>query len=228
MFSGLSVAQPSDRRWTALASFSLQALLVAGALIFPMFYPQSLPSALFDRRIFAPLSNGEVRVETSTHGSSSSGPPQRQALVVSRDGISFHAHQAEIDARPYAPALGPSAGPGSDLGRLVRSGPGILPPPPIPSRPVRPSVVMEGSLIRRIEPQYPAIAKQIHLQGVVVLNAVISRDGSIERVDVASGPGVLAVAARDAVRQWKYRPYFLNGEAVEVETQVTVNFTLEH
>jgi periplasmic protein TonB len=62
----------------------------------------------------------------------------------------------------------------------------------------------------------------------VILNAVISRDGSIERVDVASGSGLLALAARDAVRQWKYRPYFLNGEPVEVETQITVNFTLEH
>jgi protein TonB len=86
---------------------------------------------------------------------------------------------------------------------------------------------MEGNLIRRVEPQYPAIAKQIHLEGVVVLNAIISREGNIERVDVASGPGVLALAAREAVRQWKYRPYFLNGEPVEVETQITVNFTLD-
>jgi len=87
---------------------------------------------------------------------------------------------------------------------------------------------MAGNLIHRVEPQYPVIAKQIHLEGTVILNAVISRDGSIERVDVASGPGLLALAARDAVRQWKYRPYFLNGEPVEVETQITVNFTLEH
>ncbi len=86
---------------------------------------------------------------------------------------------------------------------------------------------MEGNLIRRVEPQYPAIAKQIHLEGVVVLNAIISREGNIERVDVASGPGVLALAAREAVRQWKYRPYFLNGEPVEVETQITVNFTFD-
>lgn len=87
---------------------------------------------------------------------------------------------------------------------------------------------MEGNLIRRVDPQYPAIAKQIHLEGTVVLNAMISRDGNIERVEVASGPGLLANAAKEAVRQWQYRPYLLNGEPVEVETQITVNFVLEH
>ena len=227
MFSGLSVTQPSVRRWTALASFLVQAILVTSALIFPMLYPQSLPAAFFDRRIFVPLSNGAVRVETSAQGGSSSGPPLHQALLVSRDPISFRNRGPETDADPDAPPLGPSAGPGLDLGPFVHSGPGILPPPPIPSRPPRTSVVMEGNLIRRIEPQYPVIAKQIHLEGTVILNAVISRDGNIERVDVASGPALLALAARDAVRQWKYRPYFLNGEPVEVETQITVNFTLE-
>ena len=227
MFSGLSAAQPSARRWTALASFLVQAVLVTSALIFPMLYPQRLPAAFFDHRIFVPLSNGPMRVASSTHGGSSSGLPQRQVLVVSRGGISFRQRAAEIGAGPEAPTLGP-AGPGPDLGPFLSSGPAVLPPQPIPSRRLRPSVVMEGSLLRRIEPQYPVIAKQIHLEGAVVLNAIISRDGNIERVDVASGPAVLAIAARDAVRQWKYRPYFLNGEPVEVETQITVNFTLEH
>lgn len=227
MFSGLSVAQPSDRRWTALASFSLQALLLAGALICPMFYSQTLPSALFERKIFAPLSNGEVHVATRTQGSSSSGPPVRQVLVVSRNGISFRQHPAETGAGPEAPAMPYGSARGIDIG-FVSITPTVLPPHPPSSRPVRPSVVMAGSLIRRVEPQYPAVAKQIHLEGVVILNAIISRDGNIERVNVASGPGLLAVAAREAVRQWKYRPYFLNGEPVEVETQITVNFTLEH
>jgi protein TonB len=191
-----------------------------------MLYPQSLPAAFFDRRVFVPLSNGAVHVETSTRGGSPSGPPLRQALLVSRDPISFRQHPAETAAGPEAPAF-PSGPPtGFDLG-FVSTGPAVLPPPPTISRPIRTSAVMEGNLIRRVEPQYPAIAKQIHLEGVVVLNAIISREGNIERVDVASGPGVLALAAREAVRQWKYRPYFLNGEPVEVETQITVNFTFD-
>ena len=132
MFSGLSAMQPSALRWTALVSFLVQAVLVTSALIFPMIYPQRLPAAFFDRRIFVPLSNGEVHVENNTHGSSSSGPLVRQALVVSRNGISFQQHPMETGAEPDAPALGPAVGPGPDLGPFVRSGPGVLPPPPIP------------------------------------------------------------------------------------------------
>ena len=86
--------------------------------------------------------------------------------------------------------------------------------------------MMEGNLIHRVEPQYPIIAKQIRLQGSVVLKAVISREGKIEQVEITSGPGLLALAAKDAVQQWRYRPYLLNGDPVEVETQITVNFVL--
>jgi protein TonB len=88
--------------------------------------------------------------------------------------------------------------------------------------------MMEGNLIHRVEPQYPIIAKQIRLEGAVVLKAIISREGNIEQVEVASGPALLARAAETAVSQWKYRPYLLNGVPVEVETQITVNFVLEH
>jgi protein TonB len=93
---------------------------------------------------------------------------------------------------------------------------------------MRVSEMMEGNLIRRVEPQYPPIAKQIHLEGSVILKAIISREGNIERLEVASGPGVLALAAKEAVGQWKYRPYLLNGEPIEVETEITVNFVLAH
>ncbi len=226
MFSGLSATPPSARRWTALASFTVQVAAVAAALFFPILYPQNLPMVSVDRLVFVPMSSGEVRAETNDHGNASSGPPLRQVLVVSRDGISFKPHPAETDAGPDAPVLQPGSPRGLDIG-LVSVGPTVL-PPPAPSRPIRTSAVMAGNLIHRVDPQYPAIAKQIHLQGAVVLNAIISREGNIERVEVASGPGVLALAARDAVRQWKYRPYLLNGDPVEVETQITVNFTLEH
>jgi periplasmic protein TonB len=98
---------------------------------------------------------------------------------------------------------------------------------PVPAEKPRPvSVVMEGNLIQRVQPQYPAIARQIRLQGDVVIWAVISRAGMIEQATVVRGPGLLAPAALAAVRQWKYRPYYLNGEPVEVETQVTVKFIL--
>jgi protein TonB len=83
-----------------------------------------------------------------------------------------------------------------------------------------------GQLISRTEPKYPIIAKQAGIQGEVVLTAIISKSGKIESLQLKSGHPLLAQAALDAVRRWQYRPYILNGEAVEVETQVTVNFRL--
>ena len=102
-----------------------------------------------------------------------------------------------------------------------------MPGPLQPARQFRQSVIMEGNLIHRVQPEYPFIAKQIHLQGTVVLKAVISREGVIEQATVIAGSDLLARSALTAVRQWRYRPYYLNHEPVEVETQITVNFVLE-
>jgi protein TonB len=86
---------------------------------------------------------------------------------------------------------------------------------------------MEGNLVHRVEPQYPFIAKQLHIEGTVVLKAFISRQGTIERVQVERGQEMLARAAIEAVQQWQYRPYYLNNEPIEVETEITVNFKLQ-
>jgi protein TonB len=88
------------------------------------------------------------------------------------------------------------------------------------------SGVAQGNLINHPSPQYPAIARQARISGQVVLAATISKNGSIENLHVISGHPMLTQAALDAVRQWRYKPYMLNGEPTEVETTVTVNFNL--
>jgi protein TonB len=100
-----------------------------------------------------------------------------------------------------------------------------LKPDPL-AHPLIVSRMMEGNLIHRVQPIYPPLAIQTRTEGSVVLAAVIGRQGSIEQVQVLSGHPMLVRAAIDAVRQWQYRPYVLNGEPVEVNTQVTVNFVL--
>lgn len=85
---------------------------------------------------------------------------------------------------------------------------------------------MEGSLIHRVEPIYPSLARTARVQGAVVIAAVIGKDGMVERLQVVSGHPLLIQAAIDAVRQWRYRPYILNGAPIEVDTQITVNFIL--
>src|SRR5208282_5123766 len=86
--------------------------------------------------------------------------------------------------------------------------------------------VAGGLLVRKVNPVYPPLARQARVSGTVVLRAVISKDGSIENLSLVSGHPMLAPAAIDAVKQWKYKPYLLNGEPVEVDTEVQVNFTL--
>jgi protein TonB len=82
----------------------------------------------------------------------------------------------------------------------------------------------DGELIDKVVPVYPSIARITGAQGEVKLHAIISREGRIESLTVVSGSPLLAPAAIDAVRQWRYRPYVLNGQPVEVDTWITVNF----
>jgi protein TonB len=86
--------------------------------------------------------------------------------------------------------------------------------------------VTAGLLVHRVQPSYPALARQARISGEVLLQAVIGKDGTIENLRVISGHPMLVQSAIEAVRQWRYKPYYLNNQPVEVDTQVTVNFTL--
>jgi periplasmic protein TonB len=86
--------------------------------------------------------------------------------------------------------------------------------------------VQQAQLTSRVEPRYPVIAIQTRTEGTVLLHAIISRDGRITALEVVSGPPLLVKAALDAVRQWRYRPTYLGGEPVEVDTSITVIFRL--
>jgi protein TonB len=92
--------------------------------------------------------------------------------------------------------------------------------------PVHISHMSEGDLVKKVLPAYPPLARSARIQGTVVLQAMISKQGTIENLRLSSGHPLLAPAAIEAVRQWRYRPYILNGEPVEVDTQITVNFSL--
>jgi periplasmic protein TonB len=87
--------------------------------------------------------------------------------------------------------------------------------------------VMEAALIYKVQPSYPALALAIHLAGTVRLRAIIAADGSVRQVEVLSGNPLLVPSVLAAVREWRYRPTRLNGEAVEVDTLITVNFILD-
>jgi TonB family protein len=102
-------------------------------------------------------------------------------------------------------------------------------PPTASARPTRIRVstrVSESLLIKKIEPEYPDSARQKHVEGSVVLGAVIDKNGDVGQLSIVSGPTLLVPASLEAVRQWKYKPYLLNGEPLAMQTQITVLFLL--
>lgn len=115
---------------------------------------------------------------------------------------------------------------GGVIGGIISSTPMAVPKVATPQRVRVSQGVSQGLLVKRIQPNYPPLARQARIQGQVLLQAEISKDGSIQNLRLISGHPMLAPAAIEAVKQWKYKPYLLNGEPVEVETQVQVNFTL--
>src|SRR4029077_7945669 len=118
---------------------------------------------------------------------------------------------------------------GGVLGGIIGGAPGSNMPPPPKVTPKR--IVVGGNLqwakiIRQPMPVYPAIAKSAHMQGTVVLHAIIDKDGSVQELQYISGPPILMKNAMDAVRQWRYQPPLLNGEPVQVDTTISVVFSL--
>ena len=120
----------------------------------------------------------------------------------------------------------PGGAMGGVLGGIISNTPTVVPKVATPQRVRVSQGVSQGLLIRQVKPVYPPLAREARIQGTVVLQAVISKDGTIENLHLVSGHPMLAPAAIEAVKQWKYKPYFLNGEPVEVETTINVNFTL--
>jgi protein TonB len=126
---------------------------------------------------------------------------------------------------------------GGVIGGIIGSVPTAAPPPPPPPvkeapKPKVPQQIRVGGnvqaakLIAQPKPAYPPLAKQARIQGTVKFNAVIGKDGTIQNLQLVSGHPLLVPSATEAVRQWRYQPTLLNGEPVEVITQIDVNFTL--
>jgi protein TonB len=158
-----------------------------------------------------------------------------QGVLIMPRTIPTHVQDVHEDSGPPQVALAGSyvfGGTGSGdpneiLHSLGNSSAAVVPPPPpAVTHPLRVSHMSEGDLIRKAQPTYPPLARSARIQGQVVLAAIISKEGTIEKLRILAGHPMLVQSALDAVSQWRYRPYILNNEPVEVETQITVNFSL--
>jgi protein TonB len=115
---------------------------------------------------------------------------------------------------------------GGVIGGVLSSAPVAVPDKPTPQRVRVSQGVTAGLLVHKVTPQYPPLAKQARIQGSVVLHAVIGKDGKVQNLQLVSGHPMLTQSAIQAVKQWQYKPYYLNGQPVEVDTNITVNFSL--
>jgi periplasmic protein TonB len=223
--------------WTAVASYAIEAIAVGVVMGMPLLYTEALP--LNDRPIYRPPTRygpEPVRIVSTSHVPRVEREQpainriyQPQSIPRSIDRTSDPTPQAHaISGNEVSGAI-----PGDETGvqnavlaSMMRNA--TVPPPvhAVPSLVVRTSRAQESLLLRQIKPLYPPLAVSTRTQGPVVMQAMIARDGSIEALEVLSGHPLLVKAAVDAVRQWRYRPFLLNGEPVEVQTRITVNFTL--
>jgi protein TonB len=216
-----------------LTSFGLQAVIIGLLLLIPLLTTVGLPSA---RTVSTPISMGrrDPGPAPQMHG----GARRTGVQIVPYSGPIMQPRQIPTGIPRGEDAIsGPVGPPDIGIGPYIGSGPGF-PVPDGGTRPVMPfapkpatkvfrtSTILQGSLIRRVEPTYPPLARQARIQGTVVLAAVISKAGTIDNLRLVSGHPMLAGAAIDAVSQWRYRPYILNGDVIEVETQIMVNFVL--
>lgn len=215
----------TNRGWTTIASLALQVMVLSALAIGPILYPEALSLARRtpDIPIFSSAPK-PVPIISAMHAGSSALTPS--AIPLRIGSIHYGPARPRSEGNEISPPnVGPlvGSGPNLDLASNFRA-----PLVNLPERttPLRLSHMDPGSLVRDVKPVYPEIAVRTRTQGTVVLHALISKDGSIESLQVVSGHPFLARAALEAVRQWRYRPYLLNGQPIEVETQITVNFTL--
>jgi len=228
-------ADRSRRGWATLASLSVQALAVSTLFLLPLIYVEGLPPRLTASAVLPTPPPGpgapprHVHQSTPAASNLSSGSEVIAPPVVPKGVTAIHEQIAPppTDLKGvWVPGGTGDARAQNTVLHSLGNGPNVLPPPPVRAHQPPISHMMEGNLIYRLQPEYPTLARQARVQGTVVLRAVISREGTIENLQVLSGHPLLVKSAMEAVRQWRYRPYVLNGEAVEVETQVTVNFVL--
>ncbi len=220
----------------AIFSFGLQAVIIVIMVLIPLLITEALPKQQLTTFLVAPppppppppppaapvhivhqvqtdIVNGQLRTPTKI--------PQKVQMI-----------KEDEAPPPMGGVMGGVAGgiPGGQtggvIGGIVSSTQVAVPHVAAPQRIRVSSGVSRGNLVHQVQPTYPPIARTAHIQGQVLLEAEISKEGDVVNLHVISGPPMLQASAIDAVKQWKYKPYLLNGEPVVVDTQITVIFSL--
>jgi protein TonB len=230
----------THKRWSVILSAIVQVAIVSIFILIPLIYTEALPKQFLTTFLVAPappppppppaaavqriikpvvrlIQHGQLQAPTAI--------PKKVQMIKEEE------MPPDVGAGQVVGGV-PGGVPGGSadgvLGGII-SGGGAAPPPPPKATPSRIRVggnVQAAQLARQVMPVYPEIAKSAHIQGTVILHAIISKDGSVQELTYVSGPPLLMKTAMDAVRQWRYQPTLLNGEPVEVDTTISVVFNL--
>jgi protein TonB len=220
-------------KYFAVGSFAVQASLLTALAMYPFLHPSTLPKQALTTLLTAP-SLPSSPANLPQHSTSNAAHPQPILIdnpLAAPIRIPQHVSTDTDPGPPPAgvdPGLGKTAsGTGSGLWDVVGTvTPTVIKPAPSKG-PMHVSFgVAAGQLLMPIQPVYPAIAKAAHIQGTVIVQAIISEHGTIENLRVISGPPLLQSAATEAIQRARYRPFTLNGNPVAVETTISVVFTL--
>jgi periplasmic protein TonB len=233
------------RAWTTLFSLTVQCLLIGVLILVPLLYTQVLPKEQVVTLLVAPpppppppppaappTHMKEVRVASDIVNGQLLTPSRiPNKILMTKEA------EAPPPALPGGVVGGVPGGiPGGQLGGVIGgmlssisrpvAVPKLYKPVAVPQRVRVSQGVTRGLLIRQVQPTYPVLAREARIQGQVVLTAIIAKDGTIQKLQVVSGHPMLVPAAINAVKQWRYKPYLLNGQPAEVVTTITVNFSL--
>ena len=218
--------------WAAAGSVTLLPLLLLIVGVIPLFHTETLPQRQTLTLLYVP----PAAVASNVTGLPVHKSTSRNAPINMRIPIAVHTTQETPSPRPDNAGGLVGGVPGGVVGGIpdgmlseVLRGSGsapVLPTTPAPKRIRVPARMAEANLVYDVAPKYPPEAGRGRIEGTVVLLAVIGKDGTVEDVRVEKGLPMLAQAAIEAVKQWRYRPYLLNGEPVEVDSHITITFNL--
>ncbi len=232
-----AVRKKTHKSWAVMLSAIVQGLILGVLILIPLIYTEALPKQMLTTFLVAPAPPPPppppaaaiqkiVRPVARLINSGKMMAPTvipKKVEMLREEELPPDVGGGVVGGVPGGIAGGSAGG---VLGGII-GGSGLPPPPK--AAPLRIRVggnVQQASIIHQLQPVYPQIAKTAHIQGTVILHAIIAKDGTVQELQYVSGPPLLMRAAMDAVRQWRYKPTLLNGEPVEVDTTISVIFTL--
>src|SRR5882762_5247122 len=232
MVVSTSTNKKTNKPWTVVISMVFQVLFLAILILIPLIYTEALPKTLMSSILLAPPPPPppppvQVIHKPVQHLMDAGKLVQSKAIPKDLKTIK---EEPEPDMGGMAGGVPGGVAGGSAGGVLggVIGGAGGAPPPPkiTPKRVTVGGNVQAARLVNRVQPLYPPLARQTRISGTVKLHAIIGKNGAVEQLQVVSGHPLLVQSALDAVRQWRYQPTLLNGDPVEVDTEIDVIFSL--